>query len=127
MVIKQIRLSTKAKDSLVKLKAKTGIQNWNVLCRWAFCYSIREGTVPLDLPMNTVSNVEMSWETFGGEYAFLYDALIMNWCRDHNISTNKDSLAKYFRLHLERGISHLAGTGLIRSLDDLVDKAMEAI
>ena len=37
----------------------------------------------------------------------------------------ESTLAKYFRLHLERGISHLAGTGLIKSLDDLIDKAME--
>ena len=33
MIVKQIRLSTAAKEKLARLKGKTGIQNWNVLCR----------------------------------------------------------------------------------------------
>ena len=40
MIIKQIKLSNAAKDKLSRLKGKTGIQNWNVLCRWAFCFSL---------------------------------------------------------------------------------------
>ena len=48
MIVKQIRLSNKAKDRLSRLKAKTGIKNWNVLCRWALCYSLKEKTMPTD-------------------------------------------------------------------------------
>jgi DNA sulfur modification protein DndE len=36
MIIKQVRLSQQAKDQLARLKGKTGIKNWNILCRWAF-------------------------------------------------------------------------------------------
>jgi DNA sulfur modification protein DndE len=46
MSIKQIRLSSQAKDQLIRLKTKTGIQQWNVLCRWAFCLSLRQAKPP---------------------------------------------------------------------------------
>ena len=49
MIIKQIKLSNVSKDRLGRLKGKTGIKNWNVLCRWAFCYSLSENTIPTDV------------------------------------------------------------------------------
>lgn len=126
MIVKQIKLSAQAKDKLSRLKGKTGIKNWNVLCRWAFCYSLRENTVPTDVPINSDSNVEMSWYTFAGEYSELYDALMIQWCREKEISINEDTLAKYFKLHLERGISYLSGTNFIKNLNDLLNLATEA-
>lgn len=125
MFLKQIKLSAKAKDSLVRLKTRTGLTNWNVLCRWALCYSLHEDTVPINLPVKEYSNVEMSWQTFAGEYSEIYEALIKQWCMNHKLGTDDQTLALYFRLHLERGISHLAGTGLIKSIDDLVGKALD--
>lgn len=68
MIMKQVRLSQQAKDQLSRLKGKTGIKNWNVLCRWALCYSLSEKTLPTDIPIIADSNLEMSWFTFGGEY-----------------------------------------------------------
>lgn len=126
MIVKQIRLSNQSKDKLSRLKGRTGIKNWNVLCRWAFCFSLRENTIPADLQINSDSNVEMSWYTFAGEYSELYDALLMEWCREKKIETDEESLAKYFKLHLERGISYLAGTNFIKSLDDLLNLATGA-
>ena len=75
MVIKQVRLSKQAKDQLSRLKAKTGIRNWNTLCRWALAYSLSEKTIPTDISLNTDSNLEMSWYTFGGEYYEVYEAV----------------------------------------------------
>ena len=76
MIVKQIKLSNAAKDKLARLKGKTGIQNWNVLCRWALCYSLKEGTIPTDIEIASDSNVEMSWLIFAGEYHEIYEALI---------------------------------------------------
>ena len=64
MIVKQIKLSSQSKDKLSRLKGKTGIKNWNVLCRWALCYSLHEDTVTTDIPINADSNLEMSWYTF---------------------------------------------------------------
>lgn len=123
MIIKQIKLSSQAKDKLSRLKGKTGIRNWNVLCRWAFCYSLNENSVPADVPIESDSNLEMSWYTFAGEYSELYEALMIEWCMEMGIEINETNLAKYFKLNLERGIAHLSGTNLIKSLDDLLNLA----
>lgn len=125
MIIKQIRLSNAAKDKLSRLKGKTGIQNWNILCRWAFCYSLKEGTMPTDIEINSDSNVEMSWLTFAGEYYELYEALIKEWCIQNNLGTDQDVISKYFKLHLERGIGYLSGTNFIKDINDLLDLAIK--
>lgn len=124
MIVKQIRLSNQSKDRLGRLKGKTGIRNWNILCRWAFCYSLSEYTLPTDISIEADSNVEMSWFTFGGEYSDVYDALMIAWCRKMGVPTDDETLAKYFKLHLERGIAHLSGTNFIKSLDDLLNLAV---
>lgn len=125
MIIKQIRLSNQSKDKLARLKGKTGIKNWNVLCRWAFCYSLSENTVPTDVEIVLDSNLEMSWYTFAGEFSDLYDALLIEWCIEKGIEPTTENLQKYFKLHLERGISYLSGTNFIRELDDLINLATE--
>lgn len=125
MIMKQIRLSQRSKEKLSRLKGKTGIKNWNILCRWALCYSLSEKTIPTDVEMPADSNLEMSWYTFGGEYSDLYDALVRAWCIEMELPTDDATLQKYFHLNLERGIAHLSGTGFIKSLDDLVSLAVK--
>lgn len=125
MLVKQIKLSNQAKEKLSRLKGKTGIKNWNVLCRWALCYSLKEGSIPTDISIVQDSNVEMSWYTFGGEDSDLYEALIIAWCKSKELPLDYDTAAKYFKLHLERGISYLCGTNFIRSINDLLDLAIK--
>ena len=121
MIVKQIKLSSQAKDRLGRLKGKTGIKNWNVLCRWALCYSLSEGTLPTDIQINSDSNVEMSWYTFAGEYSEVYEALMIAWCQKMKLPTDNATLAKYFKLNLERIIAYMAGTNFIKSIDHLLN------
>ena len=120
MIMRQIRLSNRAKERLSRLKGKTGIKNWNVLCRWAYCYSLKENTIPTPENIDADSNVEMSWYTFAGEYSELYEALIIAWCKKMDIPTDNETMAKYIKMHIERGISYLSGTNFIKELDDLL-------
>ncbi len=126
MILKQIKLSNQSKDKLSRLKGKTGIQNWNTLCRWALCYSLSEPGIPLDIEQPADSNVEMSWHTFGGEYHEIYAALIKCRCRRDGLPTDSETLTKYFKLHLNRGISYLSGTNVIKSIDDLLILALNS-
>ena len=57
---------------------------------------------------------------FGGEYYEIYEALIKAWCIRMGLQTDDETVAKYFRLNLERGIAHLCGTGFIKNIDDLL-------
>lgn len=120
MILKQIKLSNTQKDKLSKLKGKTGIQNWNVLCRWALCLSLAEPSIPPEIEIPSDSNVEMTWHVFGGEYQELYEALIKQRCIDDRLGTEPEVLSKYFKLHLNRGIAYLSSTNLIKSCADLI-------
>ena len=61
-----IRLSEKAKQQLLHLRRKTGIDRWNILCRWAFCLSLSEPSKPQDIDIKLDSNVEIIWRVFTG-------------------------------------------------------------
>lgn len=120
MAIEHIRLSQKAKDQLIKLKRVTGIEHWNVLCRWALCASLAEQSIPPQSKIPADSNVEMSWKVFGGRYADLYMALIKERCVRDGLSVDSDTVAQQFRLHLHRGISYLSGNKELCSIDHLL-------
>ena len=34
-----LRTSVNVRNSLTRIKTITGIPNWNIICRWAFCLS----------------------------------------------------------------------------------------
>lgn len=108
MIVKQIKLSKKEKEKLIRIKAKTGIGAWNVLARWALCISLSDPTVPFGPDVPSDSNVEMSWATFGGEYQDVYDLVFRERCRLDGIGADPQMIAKYFRLHLQRGINALS-------------------
>ncbi len=124
MIIKQIRLSNKAKDQLIRLKAKTGIQQWNILCRWALCLSLNDNTVPTNVENPPDSNVEMTWQVFAGDYADIYEALIIQRCLNDGLTLDPVTISKQFRLHLHRGIGYLAGTNFIKDSVDLLELAL---
>jgi DNA sulfur modification protein DndE len=125
MSLKQIRLSAQAKEQLIRLKTRTGIGQWNILCRWAFCLSLRQPTPPTPLDVPADSNVEMSWQVFGGDAPELYLALLKERCQRDGLGTSEEILSRQFRLHLHRGISYLATPHAVRSIADLVRLAAE--
>jgi DNA sulfur modification protein DndE len=103
--IDTIKLSEKQKQQLVRLKSKTGIENWNVLCRWALCMSLAEKSLPPleDIPSD--SNVEMSWKVFAGEYADVYLAVLRESYKKQSTHRVGVQFGDFVKLHLNRGIS----------------------
>ena len=106
-MIDNVRISEKAKNQLITLKRRTGIQNWNVLCRWGFCLSIKEKTPLPNENIITDSSVEMTWKTFAGGNEALYMNLLLLKAKRDSIRLEKVELNNYFKLHLHRGISYL--------------------
>lgn len=123
MTIEHIRLSKQAREQLIRLKRHTGIEHWNILCRWAFCRSLAEKSVPPPAKIPADSNVEMSWRVFGGRHADLYLALLKQRCVVDGIPVNDEELATQFRLHLHRGIAYLANDRRIRDIGGLIAQA----
>ena len=124
-IVDAVRVDERAKTQLMTLKRRTGIKNWNVLCRWALCASLAEPSMPADQEIGTLSNVEMSWSTFGGHAADVYAAIIHARCEADGIPQTPDALAKQFRLHLHRGITYLVGTEDTKTLSGLIGLAIQ--
>ncbi|MEM9492335.1 MAG: DNA sulfur modification protein DndE [Myxococcota bacterium] len=124
MNIGSIRLSQQAKDHLIKLKRKTGIKNWNVLCRWALCTSLSEPSEPPDANIPADSSVEMTWRVFGGEYRDVYYALIKHRCYRAGLGTDEETIVNQIRLHLHRGVGYLFADRSIERIDGLTSKLL---
>ena len=101
-MIETVKLSEKAKYQLITLKRRTGIQNWNVLCRWAFCLSLAEKSAPPQEDVVTDSSVEMTWKTFTGNQEALYIGLLLLRAKKDGIEFDDQKISNYFKLHLHR-------------------------
>lgn len=119
-MLESVRLGKKAKSQLITLKRKTGVANWNILCRWAFAVSIAENTKPRPTKDSFDDGIEMTWRTFAGEHAALYEGLLCLKCKESDIEITSSNLTKQLRYHLSRGIGYLAGAQAIRAIPDLV-------
>lgn len=119
-MIETVRVSEKAKTQLITLKRRTGIQNWNVLCRWALCASLAEKSEPPDEEIPSDSSIEMTWKTFTGGEEELYLALIQLRALNADFDLARGNLARYLRLHLHRGISYLTSNKKLNSIEDLL-------
>ena len=108
----------------MKLKRVTGIQHWNVLCRWAFSTSLAEPTMPSPVKIPADSTVEMTWRVFGGAYEEIYAALLRQRCQLDGLGTSDEVLTAQFRLHLHRGLAYLAADRGLRSIADLLKRAI---
>lgn len=126
MVLEHIRLSNQAKDYLIRLKTKTGIKQWNILSRWAFCLSLAESSIPPKAEIPTDSNVEMSWRVFGGQYDGVYEALLRERCKRDGLGGSSDVLAEQFKLHLHRGIGYLFADKSVKDIASLLKKAVQS-
>jgi DNA sulfur modification protein DndE len=121
MVIEHIRLSQQAKEHLIRLKRWTGVQNWNVLCRWGFCISLSEPTIPAPTKIPADSSVEMTWKIFGGSYQEVYLALLKERCQRDGLGISEEVLTTQFRLHLHRGIAYLAALVTDKQIRNIAD------
>lgn len=120
-MIETIKLSERAKNQLVTLKRKTGIANWNVLCRWGFCISLAETSIPpIEKNLKLNSSIEMTWKIFAGKHADLYFALLVQRCKQDGFKLTKKNLNEQFKLHLHRGIAYLANNSKLNNIADMM-------
>ena len=118
--VNSIKLSQTAKDQLTKLKRSTKIEQWNILCRWAFFRSLAEAAPPSVIPISADSNLELTWKVFGGELADISVLALKQRCDQDGLDITPEILSQQFRLHLHRGIGYLAGDINLRKIEDLV-------
>jgi DNA sulfur modification protein DndE len=114
--IDTVYTSQNNKNAMNRLKGVTGIKYWNTLCRYAFCISIKEGSVPRILDEKN-DGVEMNFDTFAGKDKGIYISLLANNLLKNNIQIDNENLTKHLRAHISRGINVLFNKKIKSILD----------
>ena len=118
--LETVRLDSETKNQFLTLKRRTGIENWNVLARWAFCLSISDPT-PIRKTQGTGTGaIEMSWKTFAGEYDAIYWALLLRRCEEEKTELSRDAISEALRSHISRGAARMAGNRQMKGISDFI-------
>jgi DNA sulfur modification protein DndE len=123
--IETIRISRQGREQLTKIRRQTGIENWNVLCRWSFCASMREQTPPPPVTQKLDGGVEMTWKVFAGDQSEIFAALTLIRTRKDGFPLSSEGVANCLRAHLHRGLAYLASGKDTKSLSDLVKRWLD--
>lgn len=138
MEIRSIRLSKRTKDQLSRLKRRTGIPTYNVLCRWALCLSLsepRRQSVQESVNRNAPSPVighsseddialEIDWRILGGEHSDIYIAAIKQTRIENGLSTDTKAILDEIKLHTENGVKQLVANDEIKNIECLLELAL---
>lgn len=107
-MIDRLRLTAGAKNQLINLKRKTGIEHNNVLCRHALCLSLSNPTVPPSEQLNFNGGLDIDWRTCTGGNEHLYENLILMRLLVDALPTDGNSVRQMMSRHVHRGLSYLA-------------------
>ena len=117
--IDRVRLTHSEKNLLTRMKANTGIDNWNVFSRWALCVSLSQST-KIDFSSNDSNYaIEMSWMVFAGKDYKIYQDLLIADCVTNDLKPNKQNLNRVLRARLNNGIKILHAE--VKSLNDFLE------
>ena len=104
LTIDILRTSSNVKSSLTRIKTITGISNWNIICRWALCLSLKQTSLPREVE-EKLDGVEIDYDTLVGKNKSIYTQLLINNLVAHNVAVEKKNLTKYLYAHVNRGVN----------------------
>ncbi|WP_425218892.1 DNA sulfur modification protein DndE [Ralstonia solanacearum] len=122
-VIERVKLTANAKNQLVSLKRRTGIEHNNVLCRHALCLSLANPSAPPEESLNFAGGVEIDWRTFTGGNEGVYHNLVVVRLLHDQITPTPNAIRQALVLHVHRGLSYLVS----RRDDDLLTELALAL
>lgn len=114
-MIDRLRLTAAAKNQMINLKRKTGIEHYNALCRHALCLSLSNPTLPPAENYNFNGGTEIDWRTFTSGNEALYLNLMLVRLLSDNLPTDAETMRQMLSRHVHRGLSYMAS----RSDEDL--------
>ena len=100
----RLRFSQTLKSQMIKIKAETGLENWNTLCRWALCFSLELDNEPPEQRFQNDSNLEISWQVIAGDTLEPLTDLILS--RYKKLTEDHESgIESYVKCHIARGLN----------------------
>lgn len=116
----RIRLNAAARNQLVTLKRRTGIEHNNALCRHALCLSLANPSVPPEETFSASGGVEIDWRTLTGGEDAIYSNLLTIRLLTEQKPVDAEALRRTLIQHIHRGLSYLVSR---RDEDLLVELA----
>jgi DNA sulfur modification protein DndE len=107
-MIERVKISALAKQQLITLKRRTGIEHYNVLCRHALFTSLQNSAAAPTENIQFANGIEIDWKVFAGDACETYlNLLAVRSLKDHG-TCDADSVRRVLTSHLHRGLSYLA-------------------
>jgi len=116
MKLTRLRVCQEVSQRLTHLKSRTGLTP-NVLCRFGFCLSLNDPTIPNPEEYPPDSEREIDRHTLTGQWDRLFVAMVTERCAQDHLPLDDETLAVQFRAHVNRGVLLLYKR--LRSLNDL--------
>ena len=113
-----LRTSASVRNSLTRIKTITGIPNWNIICRWAFCLSRKQASIPREVD-EKLDGMEIDYDTLVGKNKSIYTQLLINNLASHKVEIDKKNLTKYLYAHVNRGVN-IIYTNKIKDISGLM-------
>jgi DNA sulfur modification protein DndE len=125
VIVETVRISDSGRQKLIRIKTRTGIQQWNVLGRWALALSLAEQSAPPLEDRSVSSGIDISWKVFAGALSEPLTAAVR--MRFHSDAPYLPGISapEHFHLHLHRGISYLSA-GIQQSVSDLLKLSLRS-
>ena len=120
--VETVRISKQGRDQLMKVRRQTGIENWNILCRWALCLSLREETPPPAVKQKLDGGVEMTWKVFSGDESDTISALLALRTNTDGFDDSVEGPSNCLKAHLHRGLSYMASGQGTSSITDFLSR-----
>ena len=118
LTIDNLKTSSNVRYSLLRIKTITGISNWNILCRWAFCLSIKQTSLPREVE-EKLDGIEIDYDVLVGKNKSIYTHLLINNLLSHKVEINKRNLNKYLNAHVNRGVN-IIYTNKLKDISGLI-------
>lgn len=105
--VENLKITDRGRDLLIKLKRITGLEHWNEICRIAFCFSLRDQSVPPPYEQVAERKVVIEWKVFAGDQSNLYAGLlVLRHHHDRRLGF-KGTTEECLRRHVQRGLGSL--------------------
>jgi len=104
-VIDRVKLTAAAKNQLITIKRRTGINHYNSICRHALCISLAATSELVIEKLNFSDGLEIDWSILTSGYGELYINIVRSSLPETAI--NDDQLKDIITSHIHRGLSFI--------------------
>ena len=107
-MIERVKLTAAAKQQLITLKRRTGIEHYNTICRHALVVSLSNPAPAPPENLQFANGLEIDWDVFTGGCGNVYLNLLFVRTAQEGYPCTDIQVRQTLSSHVHRGLSYLA-------------------